>query len=348
MEFDPLSSAEDLLRSSRDELRRALRRRPLPVAVLAGATDLPPARLGGWETFNGSATCVRVDYGHPVTSSSWVSVETARWSGTQVTGGPLRELLEHHMRQNGDRFSSVEWTGDDRSVTVDGRTVAGRRLRAGDRWWAVRCSLRDVEISVVAHDWHSPVAVRTLNQVEIDELISVVPTPPALIPPSAEDAPSTPGEPHRALVEEVLRSERQRIDWLTDGGPPPRLPANWGRLWRDAVRRQADLAGQPEPEAERALQGMLNQLTTLHTEAEWFRIDETLRQRAVNEVLLFTTGLGPDVPSRPAQLAWRRRLGLRPTDYARLGAITDAQTQWLAEWTAWSARRSGEGPAAAP
>ncbi|MEU4688646.1 hypothetical protein [Actinoplanes sp. NPDC023714] len=333
-----MSSAEDLLRSSRDELRRALRRRPLPVAILAGATDLPPARLGGWETFDGVATCVRVDYGQPVKSGSWVSVETARWSGTQVTGGPLRELLEHHMRQNGDRFSSVEWTGDDRTVTVDGRTVAGRRLRAGDRWWAVRCTLRDVEISVVAHDWDAVVAVRTLNQGEIDELISVVPTPPSFIPPATPpDPPSdATGEPHRALVEEVLRSERQRIDWLTDGGPPPRLPANWGRLWRDAVRRQADLAGQPEPEAERALQGMLNQLTTLYTEAEWFRTDEVLQRRAVSEILLFATGLGPDVPSRPAQLAWQRRQGLRPTDYARLGAITAAQTRWLEEWTAWS------------
>ena len=134
----------------------------------------------------------------------------------------------------------------------------------------------------------------------------------------------------------MLRSERQRIDWLTDGGPPPRLPANWGRLWRDAVRRQADLAGQPEPEAERALQGMLNQLTTLYTEAEWFRTDEVLQRRAVSEILLFSTGLGPDVPSRPAQLAWQRRQGLRPTDYARLGAITAAQTRWLEEWTAWS------------
>jgi hypothetical protein len=337
MEFDPSGGSEDLLRSGRDELRRALRRRPLPVAVLAGATSLPPARLGGWETFNGAAACVRVDYGSPEKSGSWVSVETARWSGTQMSSGPLRELLEHHMRQNGDRFSSVEWIGDDRTVTVDGRSVAGRRLRAGERWWAVRCSLRDVEISVVAHDWDSPVTVRTLNQAEINQLISVVPTPPAPTPPTpAGLLPEQAGEPHRALVDEVLRSERQRVDWLTDGGPPPRLPANWGRLWRDTIRRQADLAEQGEPEAERAVQGMLNQLTTLQAEAAWFGADETLRRRAVSETLLFVTGLGPNVSSRAAQLAWQRRQGLRPTDYARLGAITAAQSSWLEEWNTWA------------
>ncbi|MEU8242822.1 hypothetical protein AB0C07_31585 [Actinoplanes missouriensis] len=333
MEFDP---REELLRSGRDELRRALRLRPLPVAVLAGVTSLPPGRIGGWDTFNGAATCVRVDYGNLAPAGSWVSVETTRWAGTHVTGGPLRELLEQHMRTNGDRFSSVEWAGEDRSVTVDGRTIAGRGLRAGGRWWAVRCSLRDVEISVVAHDWNAAVTVRTLNQAEIDALISVAPAPPPFTAPVAP-TPGSAGsrEPHRALVDEVLRSERQRIDWITDGGPPPRLPANWAGLWRDAVRRQADLAGQDEAEAQRAVQNMVNQLTTLHTEAEWFRTNEELRQRAVNETLLFTTGLGPDVPSRAAQLAWQRRQSLRPTDYARLGAITQAQARWLHEWTAW-------------
>ncbi|WP_229072401.1 hypothetical protein [Actinoplanes sp. DH11] len=338
MEFDPLSSAEDLLRSGRDELRRALRRRPLPVAVLAGVTGLPPARLGGWETFNGAATSVRVDHGNLSAAGPWVSVETARWSGTQISAGPLRELLEHHMRQNGDRFSAVEWIGDDRGITVDGRTVSGRRLRAGARWWAVRCSLRDVEISVVAHDWDSALTVRTLNLMEIDELVSVVPVPPAFVPPPQPDDTTPPGEPHRVLVDEVLSSERQRIEWLTDGGPPPRLPANWAALWRSAVRRQADLAAQPEPDAERAVQLMLSQLTTLHAEAEWFRTDQSLRDRAVAETLLFTTGLGPDVPSRPAQLAWLRRQGLRPTDYTRAGPLTSAQTIWLDEWRTWTHR----------
>ncbi|MBB2943039.1 hypothetical protein FB565_002752 [Actinoplanes lutulentus] len=337
MEFDPLSSAEDLIRSSRDELRRALRLRPLPVAVLVGATTLPPPRLGGWETFNGAATCVRVDFGTIEPAGPWVSVETARWAGTQASGGPLRELLEHHMRLNGDRFSSVEWTGEDRTVTVDGRSVAGRRLRAGDHWWALRCSLRDVELSVVARDWDAAIEIRTLNQAEIDEMISVVPTPPTFVPPdpSAVTAPP-PGEPHRLLVDEALRSARDQADWLADGGPPPRLSSNWAALWRATVRRQADLAGQPEVEAEKAVQSMVNQMTNLNHEASWFRDDEALRGRAVSETLLFGTGLGPNVPSRPAQLAWLRRQGLRPTDYARLEAISAAQTTWLDEWSIWA------------
>ncbi len=100
-----------------------------------------------------------------------------------------------------------------------------------------------------------------------------------------------------------------------------------------------DLAEQPETEARRAVQDILDQITRLDREADWFRTDPMLRDRAVSETLLHWTGLGPDVPSRLAQAAWHRQRGLRPVDYDRIQAIAAAQDDWLAAWNTWSTTR---------
>ncbi|MEV6301805.1 hypothetical protein AB0M02_20505 [Actinoplanes sp. NPDC051861] len=327
MEFDPLRSPENLIRDSRDELRRALRVRPLPVAVLMGADDLPAGRLGGWEATNGLVNSVTITFGAAGAPGPWVTVETTRWGGTTISAAPLRQSLEHHMRTREDRFSAVAWTGEDGTVTVDGRTVAGHLLRAGDRWWALRCWLRDLEITVVAHDWHSPASLHTLTEPELHQLISAVPAPPPP-PQPAPPLPELPGEPHKLLVEALLRADREHAT--------PRLPQEWGVLWRAAVLRQADLADQPEHEAERLLRMMLDQLTNLQHQATWFRLDEPLRNRAVDETLLFCTGLSTDVPSRPAQVAWLRRQGLRPGEHARIESLNAAKLHWLDAWQSWA------------
>jgi hypothetical protein len=145
-------------------------------------------------------------------------------------------------------------------------------------------------------------------------------------------------EPHILLVHAVIRASREHDAWSAGGGPRPQLPRAWAELWRNAVRRQADLSGQPEVHARRSVQAMLDQLTRLDREAGWFRADPTLRERAIAETLLYGTGLGPDVPSRPAQVAWQRQSGLRPVDYAKITAIAAAQDEWLAAWNEWATR----------
>lgn len=410
MEFDPTRRPEDLTRDSRDDLRRALRRRPLPVTALSGPVELPPQRLGGWETFNGVATCLTVAYGGADVAGPWVTVETARWAGNTVTGTPLRTALEHNMRIRQDRWSSVEWGGEDRVVTIDGRAVAGHRLRAGDRWWALRCSLRDLEITVVACAWDGPLGLRILGESEVQELISIVPPPPtpwfgrprpaapgshratrspgaptadgaprsfdaagstgalptagstggggstgALpaagstgggdsrgstgVPGSAEEGGAVPQEPHRLLVEAVLRADRERADWMADGGPAPSLPRNWPTLWRAAVLRQADLAGQTHEEAQRAIQLITHQLTSLQQQTVWFRNDPHLRDLAISETLIFGTALSTEVPSREAQTAWIRRQGLRPGEPARIESLAAAKVLWLDAWNTWARSR---------
>jgi hypothetical protein len=163
--------------------------------------------------------------------------------------------------------------------------------------------------------------------------------PPAGGRPSG-DSPTGPGpvsrEPHLILVDAVLASSRAYDAWTATGGPRPQLPRGWEALWRDAVRRQSDLAGEPEEKARRSVQAMLDQITRLDREADWFRANERLRTRAISETLLHGTGLSQAVPSRPAQLVWQRQRGLRPVDYAKIQAIAAAQDEWLAAWNEWS------------
>jgi hypothetical protein len=157
-------------------------------------------------------------------------------------------------------------------------------------------------------------------------------------PPDTRSADAVPTrrEPHLTLVDAVLASSRAYDTWTVTGGARPQLPRHWETMWREAVRRQTDLAGEPEEEARRSVQAMLDQLTRLDREAEWFRNDRELRERAISETLLHGTGLGPAVPSRPAQLAWQRQRGLRPVDYAKIQAIAAAQDDWLAAWNDWA------------
>ncbi|GAA1591408.1 hypothetical protein [Actinoplanes couchii] len=167
---------------------------------------------------------------------------------------------------------------------------------------------------------------------ESDRIVPADPVPPP------DDGPVA-GEPHVRLVHSVLRSSRGHADWQVEGGPRPQLPRGWTGLWNDAVRRQMDLAEESETDARRTVQALLDQLTRLDREAEWFRADPVLRERAIAETLLYWTGLGPAVPSSPAQAAWHRQQGLRPVDFARIQAIAAAQDDWLEAWNIWATTR---------
>jgi len=128
------------------------------------------------------------------------------------------------------------------------------------------------------------------------------------------------GEPHRALVEAALRSRRALVTWLADGGDVPDLPEYWGELWEAALSRQIELSDQPDLAARMALRDLVSQLSDLDEGAAWFRSDDRLRARAINETLLYATGLSDRVSSRSAQVAWR---------HGRRGA-------WRQAWAAWA------------
>ncbi len=209
-------------------------------------------------------------------------------------------------------------------------------MRTGTGWWAARCDRGPIEIRILAYKWDpGQVRVDTITDVEplLAKLGPTVVLRPELMepePPAAEPQ----GEPHRVLVDVVLRSHLESMRWSAGRGRPPRPNPNWPRLWREAVRRQMELADQTKREADRAVQSFTSHLAGLQQEAAWFQSDDRLRQRAIAEILLYSTGLGPNVPSLPAQVAWQRLhnpVRVRPEPQA----YVEARQEWSRAWAAW-------------
>jgi hypothetical protein len=301
-----------------ERIRRELRDSGIPVFVLSDATKPTEEVFGGQALADDAVVSVQVVY----PGAAWVNVETARraWSGT------LPVLVEQHMRRRGDRLTPVEWSEHDAQVIVDGEPVAARMVRAGSRWWALRCERDGVAISVTARDWHpETIAVQTLT--DVLPMLSRLGAPPAEPPGRAPEDLGR--EPHRALTDIVLRAGREHAEWRAAGGVEPQLPRSWTARWQAAVSRQIDLTDQAEPDARQAVSDMVSQLTNLQENAAWFRTDSDLRERAIAETLLWGTGLSDTVASRPAQLAWQR--------HHRIGT----------EWEAWAAALGPDEPGTA-
>ncbi|WP_144118485.1 hypothetical protein [Catellatospora sichuanensis] len=341
MRFERSEAARERFVRQQKRLHRELLDSGLPVFALTGPALPGVERFGGLGLSDDRITTVRVVYGEGLTLP-WAAVETARRAGTPIGFAPLRGEVEHCMRGHGHRISDVEWTEGDTTVVVDGVPVAGRVVRAGSRWWAARCSLEDVEITVVARDWH-PEVLSAHTVIDLTAMLSRVHVGPPTAPPDPgtghherEIPEDLAGEPHRALVDLSLRLGRERAAWLADGGPGPQLPGYWRTLWRAAVRRQMDLADQSEPVADQAVSSTLAQLSTLQDKAEWFRDDARLRERAVAETLLFGTGISEAVSSVAAQRAWlHREETVRRRDVPiQVRAAVDED--WFEAWSAWA------------
>ncbi len=320
-------------RDLRAELRRGLAGGRLPVFGMPDAGD---GRFAGWETSDELLVAVTVEYGEP--GESWLGVEAARWSGTIRSTPDLRETLKEHLRTAGVRFADVAWVESEATVTVDGRELTARVLRAGDDWWVARAVAGEIEVGLTAYRKECDLRVVTLPDVIVAEMLNA----PLVSRPwpqfeLARESADPGGEPHRRLVHIVLRSVREQLVWLDEGGPAPRLAASWPEVWRSAIRRQAELSGVSEAAAEVAVQSLLAHLTRLQTDARWFRENEGLRERAISETLLYATGLSENVPSRRAQEAWREREGTRLQALA-VDVVVGAGDHWLAAWEAWAQR----------
>ncbi len=299
MEFD---RSDWLFVRHTERMRRALRECGLPVAGLSAATAPAEAAFDGLEQTGGDVVVtVSIRYGDP--SAVFAVVRTSR------AAVPLRELIEPYVP---GAASSLVWSEGDATVLLDGRPIPARIVRAGEHWWAVRCTHGDVTISVAGHGWH-PALVALDTRADIDGLLDAW-RPPSPVVSHAPAAPA--GEPHRLLVTAALEAAEDRRRGTPGGG----LPAHWAALWRAAVARQAYLADQREPEADLAVRALVDQLTELHGGAEWFRDDPRRRERAITESLLYATRLTDAVSSRPAQDAWS----------------SGSRRRWLHEWAVWA------------
>ncbi len=301
----------------------------LPIFVLSDVVGSAPTRVTGWDGVDDAINSIRVVHdGGP--DGPVVEVSTSRWGGTRTEGVPLRSLLEHHLRQDGERFSAVAWTETDVEVIVDGRAVEGRMMRAGNRRWAARCEHDDVEISITARDWQ-PDRIRIEVIADVPAFVSrslPVDVPEFAAVPQTVYAPAPDQDPHRTLVDVNLTLSRQSYQWLADGGAAPEQVPHLSQMWQAAVRRQMQLTDQSETEARATVTTIVGQLNNLYHNASWFRDDPQLRERATAETLLFWTELGPDVASRPAQHAWR--------DLQAGSASAHATATWQDAWRAWA------------
>lgn len=326
-------------RDPRAELRRGLVSGRLPVF---GAAESTGGRFGGWETSDDVLVSLTVEYGEA--AESWVEVETACWAGTIRSTPDLRETLKHHLRIAGVRFADVTWSESEVRLSVDGREIGARMLRAGDDWWVARAIVGEFEVGLTAYRKVGDVRIVTLPDGIVAEMLDAPLVtrrfPQAELSAEAEDLG---GEPHRRLVHLVLRGAREQLVWLDEGGPAPRMARSWPRVWRAAILRQAELSGGSEAASEIAVQSMLSQLTSLQADAGWFREDERLRERAINETLLYATGLSVDVPSRAAQEAWREREGNRPmAPRVAVDAFAARGDHWFAAWEDWARQAAAE------
>lgn len=334
MAGDPERGPDESAESRADRIRRQLVDSGIPIVALSEKPS--DERFGGLERFDDTVTNVRIVYTGADPDGPFASVDTARWAGTRIDSGPLRRLVEHQMRRDGERISAVEWSEDDTTMVVDGRPVAGRIVRAGHRWWAARCERGEIEISVAARDW-SPAVIRMHTLADVGPMLSRLRTPPAS-PRLPEPVPeSLSREPHRALVDVALRCSQERAEWRADGGPVPQLPRYWSALWQAATQRQMALTDQARPVAHEAVRCMVEHLTGLHADAAWFRADNRLREQAIAETLLYGTGLTGGVPSLPAQLAWKRGHAVgAPGSSAEAETLAAASRQWARAWAAWA------------
>ncbi|MGC5291016.1 hypothetical protein [Micromonospora sp. DT231] len=337
MKHDPSPGPDERFVQQTERVRRELLDSATPVFALTGPDRPATECFAGTETFDDTITVVRIVHGDP-TTGPWAAVDTARWADVPVNAGPLRTHLEHGMRLAGDRFSDVEWTENDTTVLVDDQPVPGRTVRAGHRWWATRCERDGVEITVTARDWH-PATVHLGSVTDLTPLLDALGSRPTAETPPTEPValpPDLAREPHRALIDAALRTRRDHIAWMADGGAPPHLPPYWSTLWQAAVRRQRQLTDQDEPDADRAVSDIVAHVTSIADGTTWFDEHATLRARAINEILLYGTGLGEGVSSHPAQRAWRERQHLMPRQGAPINEREAVDLRWRDAWARWA------------
>lgn len=157
---------------------------------------------------------------------------------------------------------------------------------------------------------------------------------PGLPPPEDWDLPPAHGfEAHLALVQASLaeieagrRATREGRQYRVRRGA-----AHTHQMLREsAVRAQMKLATQTRHEAEDAVLSLINHLVRLAEEAPWFS-DPVLRQAAIEESVRYQV-FDSDVPSRPAQEAWRS------VPRTAAGAEWD-QVEFLGAWQHWADRR---------
>lgn len=297
------------------------------IRLLGLAAPAPsPQWLGSSSIVDGVVESVGLVYGD-LRRGSVVQVHTLREPGF---ADPYDLLdVEFDRLGSGDRPAVV--TGRT-SLLVDGRRREAELFQAGPRLWAARCPQATNELIVVARDW-TPAATRLVAVPDVEPFIDgrrahlvKVRGSSASVATRSIDVRHA----HRALVEACLNRSAELTATVRAGRRPVRWRGaeRYGELWSAAVRAQMHLSEQSRETADEAVAALVNQLTGLQEKATWFA-DPQLREAALNESMIYWTGLSERVPSLAAQQAWRRVW----IDHRH------ERRAWLDAWSDWARRR---------
>lgn len=328
----------------------------------APAADLPGLRvLAGWQSVNGETVAFTLLSGElREQAGPFVSVRTAL-TGDDLRGevlSGLDEVIEDERDRIFDLTGLDEGDGPRETRTaelpllVDGVAVPARvRVEqpgtgGGVELWAAQLTLQHVagpveltvtvrglpvgEPALVATDDLGPYADGR------ERLLSEVVSRRAVAASAQEcDPPASVGlAAHRRLALDSMERSRILADQLSEGRTP-RTPRRLrseenGGCWETAVRQQMHLASEDRREADESVTSMVNQLGWLAERVDWAVGTEDGRQ-AVEETIRHTV-FGSEVPSLPAQLAWR-------AVWSDVRDHESALREWLAAWERWRRAR---------
>jgi hypothetical protein len=346
---------DELIASYEEALVEQIRRCDLPLVGLADPAP-SPAMIVETSGTGAALDSLSLTYGEVNPAQAQGPLVLVHMSRPDESTVPLtlRYLLEVEL-DRADDGAVVAETTEPGELVVDGERRAATVQRAGARFWAARCAHADCLLTVVARDWDIA-STRLASVTDLEPLILARRTELAALrarTPGPVDEPAADVEnPHRALVEAVLHDSRY-IEKRARQGLPPRhreLRMTAG-LWRAATEAQMRMADQAHQEANAAVTAMVNQLSQLQEESDWFATDERLRRDAVAETLMYWTGLREAVPSRRAQESWKRMWDHRQRlatgeDLADPAWITEVRAhhdqvvndrgEWLDIWNAWA------------
>jgi hypothetical protein len=260
-----------------------------------------------------------------------------------VDGRAVSCVICTHGRERAARLTVAELTVAEVTVAeVTGAEVTGAEVTGAEV--TVVVVGRDVDPGSVrlasVHDLAPYLRARGERIGRLAERLRQRPEP--VLPP-AEGAAA-----YRALIDQVLAAEEQRLE-AERAGRAPRHKADEGAvrhaLWQRAVREQARLSGCDKWQADETVTLVVNHLGHLAEQAAWFRADPALREAAIDETLQYT--LGEDVPSARAQQNWagyRARQMASPGEKsaerlrAELETRSALMSRWLEAWSAWTQR----------
>ena len=335
---------------------------------------IAPGFLG--ESDNASVTLM---FGDATTiEGPLIRVRTSRQQPGRFSSLPYLLEDEHERVRDHAGAADPPWTEptkDEGELVVDGHPVVCRLLQ-DDQLWAAQLNVpatsggdadvSSVVISVVSRGVaFADVQLTTVADLQpfLDRreewIVMMYQRKPDVRAEDLELPPVSGLDAHRTLVSSSIADTAETFARLKAHRPPISHGDRPMREWESAVRAQMHLAEQSRDEANDAVSFLVNQMGQLSREAPWF--DAAGSGAAAIEETIGYVVFDADVPSRPAQEAWRRffeerrsppaerpegaaNVPLTPEQQAghraRVNTGREAKQAWIDAWAEWRRDRT--------